>query len=720
MSTLHKQREQMVARQIAARGVHDERVLAAMRTVPRERFVPESLQEFAYDDAPLPIEEGQTISQPYIVAVMIEALELQPTDRVLEVGAGSGYASAVLSRCAAQVFGVEFHAALANLARDRMQQLAYDNAQIICGDGTLGWPEQAPFDAILVSAGGPAVPQSLLEQLKIGGRLVIPSEMNPTQELLRIDRTGEHAFARKSLGRVQFVPLVGTEGWSLDGMPVPSHRDRRPLRITKTTRSRLTSLISDACEPFDEIESADLQPLLSRIGPAKIVLIGEASHGTSEFYRMRARITRELVTHLGFHVVAIEGDWPDTRMIDRYVRGQSGPRLRPPFSRFPTWMWRNQETRAFVDWLFAHNSGLRSDRQVSLHGLDVYSLNNSIGAVLDYLRRVDPVAAETARIRYGCFSPWETDPATYGRAAVSRRIRDCEQDAIATLTELLSQRMDYLASDGESFFDAERNATVVRNAEQYYRTMYYGSRESWNLRDRHMFDTLQAVLKHRGADAKAVVWAHNTHVGNAAATEMGIRGEFNIGQLAREAYGTQAYSIGFGTHHGTVAAASNWDEPMQIMSVRPSHPDSYERVCHDTGIASFLLPLRESHNRDVRSELLTPHLERAIGVIYRPETEVPSHYFHAALPAQFDEYIWFDRTSAVKPLEVHQVAGVPETYLAEGGGHDITSGDDQSPWMTGTERLRPGACGRHRSLAPDPARGDRRVGPQPWRRPRFQ
>jgi protein-L-isoaspartate(D-aspartate) O-methyltransferase len=655
----------MVEQQIVSRGVSDEHVLDAMRTVPRERFVPEELQEFAYEDAPLPIEAGQTISQPYIVALMIEALELNRADRVLEVGTGSGYAASVLSRIAAEVYGIEFHEVLANLARERASRLGYLNLRIRHGDGTLGWQEHAPYDAILVSAGGPAVPQSLLQQLKVGGRLVIPIGDEPrTQELLRIRRTGEHSFDEKSLGRVQFVPLVGTEGWSLDGMPVPARRDRRPLRIPTTKRERLSTLIARNCEPFDEIERADLQPLLRRIGSARVVLIGEASHGTSEFYQMRARITRELIRSQGFNIVAIEGDWPDTRMIDRYVRRQPGGKLRTPaFSRFPTWMWRNHETREFVDWLADHNRAVEQpEEQVSLHGLDVYSLNNSIGAVLDYLQRVDPAAAKAARVRYGCFSPWETDPATYGRAAVSRRIRDCEQDAVTTLVKLLHQRMQYLANDGEAFFDAEQNATVVRDAERYYRTMYYGSRESWNLRDTHMFETLQAVLRHRGPPARAVVWAHNTHVGNSAATEMGVRGELNIGQLVRQEYGRQAYAIGFGTDHGTVAAASNWDEPMQTMTVRRSHVDSYERLCHETGIANFLMPLRESDAAEVRKELLTPHLERAIGVIYRPETEMLSHYFHAALPSQFDEYIWFDATRAVRRLEVHEVAGVPETY----------------------------------------------------------
>jgi protein-L-isoaspartate(D-aspartate) O-methyltransferase len=658
----------MVKQQIAARGVHDEAVLEAMRSVPREQFLSGRMHEFAYEDAPLPIEEGQTISQPYIVAVMIEAAGIKPTDRVLEVGAGSGYASAVLGRIAKEVFAIEWHAGLAESAQQRIERLRYHNVQIVQGDGTLGWPEHAPFDVIIVSAGGPEVPQSLLQQLKIGGRLIIPVGDKPrTQDLLRIRRTGEHQFERDELGRVQFVPLVGTEGWSFDGMPVAPRRECRPLRIQPMGRARLSSLIAHNCEPFTDIESASLEPLLDRIGSAPVVLIGEATHGTSEFYRMRARITRELITKKGFHIVAIEGDWPDTAVIDRHVRRRKGAQQQPlrehPFSRFPTWMWRNQETRQFVDWLTHHNRSLHDpSAQVSVHGLDLYSLNNSIGAVLDYLERVDPETADSARVRYGCFSPWETDPATYGRATVSGRLPGCEREAVSILTGLLMQRLEYLANDGEAFFDAERNATVVRDAEQYYRVMYYGSRESWNLRDQHMFDTLQAVLKHRGEGSRAVVWAHNSHVGNAAATEMGTRGEHNIGQLCRQAFGESAYLIGFGTDRGTVAAASNWNEPMQVMKVRPSHKDSYERLCHASDVPAFLLPLRHPRQPLVRSELLAPHLERAIGVIYRPQTEVLSHYFQAALPAQFDEYIWFDQTQAVQPLRTHEAAGMAETW----------------------------------------------------------
>ncbi len=655
----------MVDRQIASRGIRDARVLEAMREVPRERFVPSAMHEFAFDDSPLPIEEGQTISQPYIVALMVEALGLGEGDRVLEIGAGSGYAAAVLSRVAKQVYAVERYPLLADLARQRAADLGYNNVRVRCGDGTLGWSEHAPFDAIIVAAGGREVPQHLLEQLEIGGRLVIPvGEDVRSQKLLRIVRTAEHQFDRSELGKVQFVPLIGSEGWAVDGVEVPTRRAPQPLQVVPDKRRRLSGLIAASCEPFSTIDDADLSGLLGRIGDARVVLIGEASHGTSEFYRMRARITKELIVEAGFDTVAIEGDYPDTTSIDAVIRGRPRPELRtPPFSRFPTWMWQNEEMRGFVHWARDFNRSAGGERPpVSIHGLDIYSLYNSIGVVLDFLDRVDPEAAESARVRYGCFSPWETDPATYGRAAVSGRLKGCEEEVVRTLSELLENRVKYALEDGDEVFDVERNATVVKGAEQYYRVMYQGNRESWNLRDRHMFDTLEAVMAHRGAACRAVVWAHNSHVGFAPATEMGVRGELNIGQLARERWGQGAYNIGFGTDSGTVAAASNWNDALQIMSVRASHEDSYERLCHESGVGTFLLPLRQPFDPELASSLRQPHLERAIGVIYRPETEILSHYFQASLSSQFDEYIWFDRSNAVTPIATLPGTGVPETY----------------------------------------------------------
>jgi len=658
------ERLRMVERQIEGRGVTADAVLEAMRTVPRERFVRADYAEFAYEDTPLPIEEGQTISQPYIVAVMLEALKLRPSDRVLEVGAGSGYAAAVLGQIVDEVTAIERYRSLAEGARQRMAELGYDNVEVVAGDGTLGWPERVPFDAIAVAAGGPEVPKPLLDQLAVGGRLVIPvGDEARAQKLIRVTRTTEHEFEEVSLGRVHFVPLIGSAGWALDGRPVRSRRASRPLSVDTPDPATLRALVGDTCEPFGAVDDADLAPLLRRIGEARVVLLGEATHGTSEFYRMRARITRALIEDHGFGIVAIEGDWPDAAAIDSYVRpGVRAAVTATAFTRFPTWMWRNEETRAFVGWLARHNEAVDAQARTAVYGLDLYSLAASIDAVLDFLERVDPGAARIARVRYGCLSPWEADPAVYGRAVSAGRLEACEDEVVSVLRDLLDRRLEYERSDGASVFDAERNAAVVREAERYYRVMYLGSRESWNLRDTHMFDVLQATLAHRGSEARAVVWAHNSHVGDARATEMGNRGELNIGQLCRETYRDEAYSVGFGTDRGTVAAASNWDEPVRRMQVRPSHPDSYERICHETDHAGFFLPLRYPTVPELRGLLLHPRLERAIGVIYRPESELLSHYFQASLPAQFDEYVWIDETTAVTPIPTHALAGVPDTY----------------------------------------------------------
>jgi erythromycin esterase-like protein len=423
-------------------------------------------------------------------------------------------------------------------------------------------------------------------------------------------------------------------------------------------------LLTESAEAFADIEGAELGALLERIGDAKVVLLGEATHGTSEFYQMRARITRELVTRLGFTLVAVEADWPDACWVDRYVRhAPRPPSLGEPFVRFPTWMWRNREVLEFVDWLRERNGGITNPvARVGFYGLDLYSLYGSIGAVLDYLDEVDPSAARVARERYGCLAPWAADPAGYGRAALTQRHWSCENEVVAMLVDLLDRRLEYARRDGERFLDAAQNARLVANAERYYRAMYYGSVASWNLRDQHMFDTLGTLLAFHGPDAKAVVWEHNSHIGDAAATEMGVRGEHNVGHLCRQAFGEAAYLVGFGTDNGTVAAAANWDAPMEVMAVRPAHPESYERICHQSEVPAFLLPLREPARPEVREELIPPRLERAIGVIYRPDTELQSHYFQASLPHQFDEYIWLDRTAAVTPLGARPADGVPDTY----------------------------------------------------------
>ena len=651
-------RTRMVERQIEARGVRDPDVLAAMRIVPREAFLPPELAELAYEDRPLPIEAGQTISQPYIVALMTEALRLRPEHRVLEIGTGSGYAAAVLAKVAHRVDTIERHVELADTARARLHELGYANVAVHCADGTLGWSERAPFDAIVVAAGGPELPETLLRQLAIGGRLVMPVGSSRAQQLVRVTRVGADAFEREELGDVMFVPLIGAHGWAPSGDPrkqrgVWPRRNPGPLRgPSPASRPALVSrLIAECAEPIGRIDDAPLDALLDRIGDARVVLLGEATHGTSEFYRMRTRITQELIRRRGFTAIAVEADWPDAASIDRYVRGRLvPPRPWTPFARFPTWMWRNEEVRDLVEWLRAYNADTKEpERKASFSGLDLYSMYTSAFEVVRYLDRVDPAAAQTARARYGRLTPWEHDPAAYGKAALHGRMTSAEPEVVAMLRDLLARRLDYASHDGDEFFDAAKNARVVAGAERYYRAMYYGAAESWNLRDQHMFDTLRSIQAHRDG-AKLVVWEHNSHVGDAGATEMAARGEHNVGQLCRKAFGEDVFIVGFGTDHGTVAAADAWDEPMQRMSVRPARADSYERLCHDAGVPAFLLSLRDPAREALRDELADPRLERAIGVVYRPQTELQSHYFQAVLPAQFDEYIWFDETSAVEPL----------------------------------------------------------------------
>ena len=663
MTDFARERRRMVERQLAARGVADARVLNAMGRIPREAFVAGSMHEFAYEDSPLPIEAGQTISQPFIVARMLEMAELHEGDRVLEIGAGSGYAAAVMAALVAKVFAIERHAELADHARERFDALGYDNIELRTGDGSGGWPEAAPFDAILCAAGAPSVPHVLLDQLSVGGRLVMPvGESLNRQRLVKVRRRTAERFEQEELDDVRFVPLVGAYGWSEQGA-APSARSG-PVRARGAPGiGGLPGMIRAAVEPLPELDDPAFGEQFDRYAGARVVLLGEASHGTSEFYRARAAITRRLIEAHGFTIVAVEGDWPDAAVLNRYVRHRPPREGAPIFQRFPTWMWRNRDVARFIDWLRRHNEGRAPQAQAGFYGLDLYSLDSSIHAVLDYLDNVDPEAARVARRRYGCLMPWSKEPAQYGRMALSAGYALCEKAVVQTLRELLSRRLDYAQADGEHFLDAAQNARLVSNAEAYYRAMYYGSAESWNLRDSHMFETLENLLAVGGPSSKAVVWAHNSHIGDARHTEMGqVREELNLGQLCRQRFGGDAALLGFGTHSGTVAAADDWDEPMKVMDVVPSRKDSYERLFHDAGQPRCLLDLREGVHRELCGRLASSRLERFIGVIYRPDTERWSHYVECSLPRQFDGYTWFDQTRAVEPLGEEPRSGVADTW----------------------------------------------------------
>jgi erythromycin esterase-like protein len=397
-----------------------------------------------------------------------------------------------------------------------------------------------------------------------------------------------------------------------------------------------------------------------RFGGARVVLLGEATHGTAEFYAARGAITRRLVERHGFTIVALEADWPDAAQLDAQLRDRAAPPAdAPAFARFPRWMWRNAEMGAFAGWLRRHNARLPPAERVALRGLDIYSLGSSIAAVLAHFDAQDPEAACAARRRYGCLTPWHHEPEDYGRAVLFGAREACEDAVVAQCRELLARRLQPFADDEEALFDAEQNARVVTAAERYYRAMWRSGTESWNLRDRHMFDTLRTLLERGGPDAKAVVWAHNSHVGNAAATEMGWGEQFNLGELCRTAFGADAALIGFGTDRGTVACASDWGGEVEIKAVRPALPGSHEAACQDAGLERALLDLRRP---ELAQALRDARLERAIGVIYRPETERRSHWFEAVLPDQFDAFVWFAETRAVTPLDAEGGSGAAETF----------------------------------------------------------
>jgi erythromycin esterase-like protein len=413
---------------------------------------------------------------------------------------------------------------------------------------------------------------------------------------------------------------------------------------------------------------------MARIGDAPYVLLGEASHGTKEFYRERAEITKRLIVEQGLTAVAVEADWPDAYRVSRYVRGlgtdSTAVEALSGFKRFPSWMWRNEEVVNFIEWLRAHNASLpRSEPKTGFYGLDLYSLRSSMESVLRYLERVDPDAAARVREHYSCFDHFAEEH-TYGFMTQSGATESCEEDVVQALVEMQRRVAESVLRAGgaadEDVFDAVQNARAAKNAEAYYRSMYRQRVSSWNLRDRHMVETLEALMVHLGQqtnDPRVAVWAHNSHLGDARATEMGQRGELNVGQLVRELHGTNAVLVGFTTHHGTVTASTDWDGAAERKRVRPALGGSFEAMFHETRLPRFLLTWRDGD--PLIDDLRNPELERAIGVIYRPETERASHYFWASLADQFDAVIHFDETHAVRPLEPtsHWEKGeAPETF----------------------------------------------------------
>lgn len=439
-------------------------------------------------------------------------------------------------------------------------------------------------------------------------------------------------------------------------------------------------------QAHDIHSNEDYDYVVEQIGDASIALLGEATHGTGEFYRIRAELSKRLISEKGFDAIAVEADWPDALRVSRYVQDSKpyhanwhdAPRDMMPeqalgnFERFPQWMWRNTEIVDLIDWLRLHNQRIKDlESKIGFYGLDLYSLRSSMNAVIKYLSHVDPEAAKRARMRYACFDQLAEDPQRYGYAAVFGMKKDCEDEVVRQLIELSSKEQKQIAEATPTGFDelfyAQQNARVAQNAEAYYRSMFTGHDESWNLRDTHMAETLCTLQEHlgrrKGTRAKIIVWAHNSHIGDARATEMGERGQINLGQLVRERLKSNTFLLGFTTHTGTVIAASDWDRPPEMKSIRPSAPNSFERQFHNTGLHDFFMPICNSSQ--AKELLKGPKLERAIGVLYLPENERFSHYFHADMSRQFDAIIHIDRTHALHPLDLPpswQPEEIQDTY----------------------------------------------------------
>jgi erythromycin esterase len=438
----------------------------------------------------------------------------------------------------------------------------------------------------------------------------------------------------------------------------------------KIETNELDDLAEDVRDHALRLEAKDdLDPLLEQVGDARYVLLGEATHGTSEFYTWRTEISKRLIQEKGFSFIAVEGDWPDCYRVNRYVKalpdsGNSAAEVLHAFERWPTWLWANREVVALVEWLRRHNASHPAETQIGFFGLDVYSLWDSMAEVVKYLERVDPAAARSARRAYSCFDPYRYDEQEYAHATALVPT-SCEDEAIEMLRALRQKAAEYRADGRDAYFNAEQNALVARNAELYYRTMLRGGTTSWNVRDHHMVETLERLMTHHGARAKAIVWEHNTHIGDARFTDMARAGMINVGQLVRQQRGAEGVVlVGFGTYRGTVIAATEWGLPMQVMRVPHARAGSYEDVFHRTGIRNFLLVFEGSHGLRALPAMKEPRGHRAIGVVYDPHRERWGNYVPTVLAERYDAFVFLDETRALDPLHMpmRALGEVPETY----------------------------------------------------------
>lgn len=622
-----------IKEQLRDKGISNTLLLKAFQNIPEAFLLSETLHPYFYEDVRIEKTLENTEPRVIVIARMLEQLQIKEAEKILITGVDSIYILVVLSKIYKDVYTVETNETYANWTLEVLKTIDVANVHVKIGDPEIGWIEKGPYDTILIATELKEISNTIKEQLKIGAKLIAPVGPDWAHVMLEIiNRISVNEFVTKALRDSYFIPKpkmlpkIGTEAYP---------------------ETEIIDEIGMSSLPFKSIKTFPIDGLLERIGNAKVVLLGEASHGTSEFYLTRQEITKALIEKKGFNFVCAEADWSDAEQINNYVRNQYKSQEWMPFARFPQWMWKNKEVLNFVEWQKDYNT--KHNNTIGFYGLDLYGLENSIDLVIKYLEEIDPELAELAKARYACIIPYMSNPVAYGKLVTKNSLESCEKEVLKMLFDLL--KIKNKLNHSQEYFYAYHNATVVVDAERYYKAMYYGSAESWNLRDFHMFYTLKSLLSYFGKDSKGIVWAHNSHIGNALATEMYSRGEINIGHLCKEQYGSKSYHIGFGTHTGTVAAARNWGEPMEVINVNDSLENSYEYLCHKTNVSNFTLPLRPEYSDNNLSEFLSkPRLQRAIGVVYKPATELRSHYFKAVLPAQFDEYIWFNKSQAITPI----------------------------------------------------------------------
>ncbi|HEY8077423.1 MAG TPA: protein-L-isoaspartate(D-aspartate) O-methyltransferase, partial [Labilithrix sp.] len=596
---MDRERQRMIEEQLVRRGITDARVLDAFRALPRETFVTDALTELAYQDSPLPIGEGQTISQPYVVALTFQALGLRGDEKVLEIGTGSGYAAALLGLLASEVWTVERIASLAETARARLASVGLANVHVAHADGSLGLPAHAPYDAIAVAASGPRVPQALRDQLAIGGRLVMPVGVEDGQHLVRVTRLGEDEWSEERLIDVTFVPLIGAAAW-------PERGESR-ARVRRHDDAECAAIARRNAEPFDGVD-LPLRRMLRRIGDARVVVLGGSLDGSEELWRARTRLTWELFAREGFSMLAIEGDWADAARLDDHVHG----RLRrgvpmSAFARVPE--LRNTEVARLLDALG------RLPEKPTIQGLDMLGTTAAVAVALERLEEIDTERAAEARRRWSTLSPWRRGVADLLDGEPDDGV---ENAIVATLASMLDEHEGASRAEGRLVREAIHHAH--ESADGYYRRLLRGRLDAWTMREEHMFEMLDATLADHGPRARIVVWANDAHVADAEATETGVRGHETLGGLCRAKYGRDAWLVGMGAYHGSILASCGWGEPATPMNLLPAAPRSYEALFHDTGLGAFTLALRDARG-EAREALGAPRLARCVGPVYCPERE---------------------------------------------------------------------------------------------------